>query len=263
MDILKEIIAHKKLEVVRRKEIFPISNLEKELLFNQQRPSMSVSLLDPLKTGIIAEYKRQSPSKGIINDHSTVEEVTEAYTRYGASGISVLTDQKFFGGNIGDLQAAIVNQIALLRKDFIIDEYQIIEAKAFGASVVLLIAACLSVDEVNRLSSTAKQLGLEVLLEIHNEEELNHVCDAVDMVGINNRNLKNFEVSIENSLKLYSQLPKDKLAIAESGISDIVTIHTLKQAGFNGFLIGEKFMSDKNPAKAFEEFVKEIQIRLL
>ncbi|MBU3714396.1 MAG: indole-3-glycerol-phosphate synthase, partial [Ferruginibacter sp.] len=182
--------------------------------------------------------------------------VTEAYTRYGASGISILTDQKFFGGNIGDLQTATVNQIALLRKDFIIDEYQIIEAKAFGASVVLLIAACLSVQEVRQLATTAKQLGLEVLLEVHNENEIEHVCDDIDMVGINNRNLKNFEVSIENSLKLYSLLPKNKLAIAESGISDVATIHTFKQAGFNGFLIGEKFMSDKNPAKAFEEFVE-------
>lgn len=260
MDILQEIIAHKKVEVARRKEIFPASELVKASLFNQQRPSMTASLLDPQKTSIIAEYKRQSPSKGIINDHSTVEEVTEAYTRFGASGISVLTDQKFFGGNISDLETATVNQIALLRKDFVIDEYQLLEAKAFGASVVLLIAACLSVEEVKQLSNTAKQLGLEVLLEVHNEEEIGHVCNEVDMVGVNNRNLINFEVSIENSLRLYSLLPKDKLAIAESGISDVNTIQTLKQAGFNGFLIGEKFMSNENPAKAFEEFVEGMKM---
>lgn len=260
MDILQEIIAHKKVEVARRKEIFPVSELVKASLFNQQRPSMIASLQDPKKTGIIAEYKRQSPSKGIINDHSTIEEVTEAYTRFGASGISVLTDQKFFGGNISDLEIATVNQIALLRKDFVIDEYQLLEAKAFGASVILLIAACLSTEEVKQLSNTAKQLGLEVLLEIHNEEEVGHICDGVDMVGVNNRNLKNFEVSIENSLRLYSLLPKDKLAIAESGISDVNTIQSLKQAGFNGFLIGEKFMSNENPGKAFEEFVNNLEI---
>jgi indole-3-glycerol phosphate synthase len=260
MDILQEIIAYKKVEVARRKEIFPLSDLVKEPLFNQQRPSMTASLLDPQKTGIIAEYKRQSPSKGIINNHSTVEEVTEAYTRFGASGISVLTDQKFFGGNISDLQAATINSIALLRKDFVVDEYQLLEAKAFGASVILLIAACLSAEEVKGLANTAKQLGLEVLLEVHNEAEVGHVCDAIDMVGVNNRNLKNFEVSIENSLKLYSLLPKNKLAIAESGISNVNTINTLKQAGFNGFLIGEKFMSDENPAKAFEEFVNNLTI---
>lgn len=260
MDILEEIIAHKKIEVAQQKQVFSISDLEREPFFNQQRPSMITSLLDPKKTAIIAEYKRQSPSKGIINEHSTVGEVTEAYTRFGASGISVLTDQKFFGGNISDLHAATTNSIALLRKDFVIDEYQLLEAKAFGASVVLLIAACLSVNEVKQLAHSAKQLGLEVLLEVHNEQEVGHVCDAIDMVGVNNRNLKNFEVSIENSLKLYSLLPKNKLAIAESGISHVNTINTLKQAGFNGFLIGEKFMSDENPAKAFEEFVNNLTI---
>ena len=262
MNILDKIIAHKKIEVAQRKTQTSIAELEKEKFFANNTLSLKQFLLDETKTGIIAEYKRKSPSKGIINEQSTVEEVTTAYAKFGASGISVLTDEEFFGGNLNDLLAATINKLPLLRKDFMIDEYQIIEAKAYGAGVILLIAACLTKEEVKQMAATAKNIGLEVLLEIHNEDELSHICNDVDMVGVNNRNLKNFEVSINTSLQLINKIPKDKIAIAESGISDMETIVTLRQAGFKGFLIGENFMKETNPAKAFEDFVQELKTKL-
>ena len=242
MNILDQIIAQKKLEVANRKIEMPITQLEKEYFFNKETLSLKSFIADPSRTGIIAEFKRKSPSKGIINDHSTVEEVTMAYAEHGASGLSVLTDEQFFGGTISDLVKATVNEVPILRKDFMIDEYQLIEAKAFGAEVILLIAACLSKQAVQTMAKVAKGLGLEVLLEIHNKEELNHICDEVDLVGVNNRNLKNFEVSIANSLELIDQIPTTMPTIAESGINNVDTIVTLQRAGFKGFLIGEKFM---------------------
>jgi indole-3-glycerol phosphate synthase len=259
MNILDKIIAHKKIEVAQRKAQTSIAELEQGKFFVSETLSLKKFLLDETKTGIIAEYKRKSPSKGIINNHSTVEEVTTAYTKFGASGISVLTDEEFFGGNLKDLLAATINEVPLLRKDFMIDEYQIVEAKAYGAEVILLIAACLSRSEVKQLAATAKNLGLEVLLEIHNEEELEHICEEVDLVGVNNRNLKTFEVSIDASLQLINKIPTDKPAVAESGISNVETILTLRQAGFKGFLIGENFMKEANPAKAFEDFVNQLK----
>lgn len=259
MNILDKIIAHKKIEVAQRKAQTPIAELEKGKFFANETLSLKKFLLDETRTGIIAEYKRKSPSKGVINNQSAVEEVTTAYAKFGASGISVLTDDEFFGGNLNDLLAATINEVPLLRKDFMIDEYQIIEAKAYGAAVILLIAACLSKQEVRQLAATAKSLGLEVLLEIHNEGELQHICEQVDLVGVNNRNLKTFEVSINTSLQLINKIPTDKLAIAESGISNMETILTLRQAGFKGFLIGENFMKQANPAKAFEDFVNRLK----
>ncbi|KAI9449609.1 indole-3-glycerol-phosphate synthase [Russula earlei] len=216
--------------------------------------SLKASLLDEAKTGIIAEYKRKSPSKGVINDKATVTDVTTAYTQYGASGISVLTDTDFFGGHLNDLLAATVNHIPLLRKDFMIDEYQVIQAKAYGAAVILLIAACLTPPEVKQLAGIAKSIGLEVLLEIHNEEELEHICNDIDMVGVNNRNLKTFEVDISTSLQLIQQIPTNKLAVTESGISNIDTIVTLRKAGFKGFLIGEEFHETARPCDCFCRF---------
>ena len=262
MNILDKIIAHKKVEVAQRKTQTSIAELEKGKFFANKTLSLKQFLLNETKTGIIAEYKRKSPSKGIINKQSTVEEVTTAYAKFGASGISILTDQEFFGGNLNDLLAATINEVPLLRKDFMIDEYQIIEAKAYGAGVILLIAACLTKEEVKQMAATAKNIGLEVLLEIHNEDELSHICNDVDMVGVNNRNLKNFEVNINTSLQLIKKIPTDKIAIAESGISDVETIVTLHQAGFKGFLIGENFMKETNPAKAFENFVQELKTKL-
>jgi len=261
MNILDTIVAHKKTEVAERKKQTPVAVLEKTKLFAKETLSLKSFLLDENKTGIIAEFKRKSPSKGVINDKATVEEVTTAYAKYGASGISVLTDHDFFGGSLDDLVAATINHVPLLRKDFMIDEYQLIEAKAYGAEVILLIAACLTPKEVKTMASIAHSLGLEVLLEIHNDEELGHICDEVDLVGVNNRNLKTFDVNIDTSLDLINKIPKDKPAIAESGISDVDTIVTLRQAGFKGFLIGENFMKQASPSVAFADFVNQLKAR--
>jgi indole-3-glycerol phosphate synthase len=261
MNILDKIIAHKKVEVASRKMETSIASLEKEYFFNKASLSLKAFLLDPSKTGIISEFKRKSPSKGIINDHSSVEEVTKAYAQNGASGLSILTDTEFFGGQLADLTLATINEVPILRKDFMIDEFQIIEAKAFGAEVILLIAACLSPQEVKQMAILAKSIGLEVLLEIHNEQELDHICDEVDLVGVNNRNLKNFEVSIDISLRLIQLIPSTKLAIAESGINNVNTIVTLQQAGFKGFLIGEHFMKEPSPSIAFADFVTQLKAK--
>lgn len=261
MNILDTIVAQKKKEVAARKMQTTVAELEKGKFFANETLSLRSFLLNPEKTGIIAEFKRKSPSKGIINDKVTVEEVTTAYAQYGASGISVLTDTDFFGGSLDDLLAATINEVPLLRKDFMIDEYQLVEAKAYGAEVILLIAACLTPQEVKTMAATAKGLGLEVLLEIHNDEELGHICDAVDLVGVNNRNLKTFEVSIDTSLGLINKIPKEKPAVAESGISDVDTIVTLRQAGFKGFLIGENFMKQASPSIAFADFVNQLKAK--
>jgi len=261
MNILDKIVAQKQIEVAARKLQTPVAVLAQMKYFSAETLSLYSFLLDPTKTGIIAEYKRKSPSKGVINDQATVEEVTMAYAKYGASGISVLTDTEFFGGSLTDLLAATINELPLLRKDFMIDEYQLIEAKAHGAEVILLIAACLSPDKVKSMAATAKSLGLEVLLEIHNEQELEHICDSIDLVGVNNRNLKTFEVSIDTSLALIKQIPTNKLAIAESGISNVDTIVTLRQAGFKGFLIGENFMKQASPSIAFADFVHQLKAK--
>ena len=190
-----------------------------------------------------------------------MEEVTAAYAMHGASGISILTDESFFGGHLNDLLSVSNNQlnIPLLRKDFMIDEYQLFEAKANGAAVILLIAACLQKEEVQQLAISAHNLGLEVLLEIHQEEELLHICDEIDLIGINNRNLKSFEVSINNSLELIKKIPEHLPAIAESGISNIDTLVTLRNAGFSGFLIGENFMRHQNPSIGFADFVHDLR----
>lgn len=259
MNILETIVAHKKKEVAEKKKQVPVKELEKRKFFSGKTLSLRSFLYNPAKTGIIAEYKRKSPSKGIINNQVTVEEVTTAYARYGASGISVLTDMEFFGGTLDDLLAATINEVPLLRKDFMVDEYQLAEAKAHGAAVILLIAACLTKAEVKTMAAVAKNLGMEVLLEIHNEAELDHICDSVDLVGVNNRNLKTFEVSIDTSLDLIHKIPSEKPAVAESGISDVDTIVTLRNAGFKGFLIGENFMKQANPSIAFADFVNQLK----
>jgi len=257
MNILDTIVEYKKEEVKSQKSKVKIDQLTNYSGFSKESLSLRKFLLNESRTGIIAEFKRKSPSKGDINCNADVVKVTNAYAK-DASGLSVLTDENFFGGSVNDLMQARVNIIPILRKDFMIDEYQFYEAKAIGADVILLIAACLTIQQTKEFASLAKQLGLEVLLEIHDEEELEHICDEVDFVGVNNRNLKTFEVNINTSLNLINKIPKDKLAIAESGISNVDTIITLKQAGFKGFLIGENFMKQQNPAIAFAEFVKEL-----
>ena len=258
-NILAKIIEHKKIEVAERKQQISIASLEAMPLFKHETFSLKSNLLNPQLTGIIAEFKRQSPSKGIINAKASVEAVAKAYTQFGAAGISVLTDHHFFGGHLDDLSNAVKNPIPVLRKEFIIDEFQLIEAKAFGASVILLIASCLTPDQTKFLASFAKSIGLEVLLEIHDADELGHITDEVDFVGINNRSLKSFEVNIEHSLALKNKLPKGKLSIAESGIYSVETFKLLKQEGFNGFLMGEYFMKQEDPAVAFEYFVQAIK----
>jgi len=258
-NILAKIVASKFGEVAERKKQISIGELEAMPLFAKAGYSLKSNLVDPSKTGIIAEFKRQSPSKGIINNTALVHEVTKAYSDFGASGISVLTDTHFFGGSLDDLTIAIKNTTPVLRKEFIIDEFQIIEAKAYGASVILLIAACLTPKETALLAATAKALGMEVLLEIHDETEIGHIGEEVDFVGVNNRSLKSFEVNIEHSLKLKNMLPKEKLSIAESGIYDLATFQLLKKEGFDGFLMGEYFMKQTDPAKAFELFVSQIK----
>jgi indole-3-glycerol phosphate synthase len=262
--ILDTIIAAKKKEIEKYKPLSSIERFKRDGFFWQfSNRSLVESLLAPGSTGIIAEFKRKSPSKGWFKTKELeVEPVVKAYNTLGAAGISVLTDEEFFGGDLDDLiQTKVVSDIPVLRKDFIVDPWQIAEAKAFGADVILLIAACLGVAEVKSLAAYARSIGLEVLLEIHNEEELAHICDEVDMVGVNNRNLKTFEVDINISLELIDKIPASKPAVAESGISNVETIVTLKQAGFKGFLIGETFMKEPHPGKAFEEFVSNLRDR--
>jgi indole-3-glycerol phosphate synthase len=261
MNILEKIIAHKTGEVKIQKSKVKLEELKSTEFFSGKTLSLREFLLDETKTGIIAEFKRKSPSKGIINGDADVIKITNAYSTLGASGLSVLTDENFFGGSKEDLKKARTNNTPILRKDFMIDPYQFYEAKSIGADVILLIAACLTPTQVQEFAALSKELGLEVLLEIHSEQELEHICDDVDFVGVNNRNLKTFEVDINTSLQLFPHIPKDKLAIAESGISNVDTIVTLKEAGFKGFLIGENFMKQPDPTIAFADFVTELKAK--
>lgn len=259
MNILDKIVAHKKEEVAHRKKTAPLEQLRDDAFFYRCGLSMHASLLDANKTGIIAEFKRQSPSKGIINATADVATVTAAYTANGASALSVLTDTHFFGGSTANLITARANAIPIIRKDFMVDVYQLTEAKAMGADAILLIAACLSPLQVQDMAGAAQELGLEVLLEIHNEAELEHICPTVNMVGVNNRDLKSFSVDIQQSVLLAPQIPVDKVKITESGISDVQTIVQLKQHGYKGFLIGENFMKAQDPAMAFAQFVNQLK----
>ena len=261
MNILETIIEHKRSEVRSRKSEVRTEELEKTDLFSKPVLSVKDFLLDESKTGIIAEFKRRSPSKGVINDKVDVTEVTKGYTEHGASCLSVLTDEQFFGGSDEDLVKARINDIPILRKDFVIDEYQIVEAKSIGADVILLIAACLTRADVKKLAASARNLGLEVLLELHAEEELEHICEATEIIGINNRNLKTFAVDIERSLRMAEQIPLSKLKIAESGISNVEDILLFKRHGFHGFLIGENFMKTPDPTVAFAEFVSQLKAK--
>lgn len=261
MNILERIIESKKEEVKQKKVVQPVAGMEKTDLFLRKTLSLRQYLNDKSKTGIIAEFKRRSPSKGIINNEADVVEVTKAYADNGASCLSVLTDEQYFGGTNDDLIKARGNEIPILRKDFIIDEYQITEAKSIGADVILLIAACLTPVDVQRLASFAKRLQLEVLLELHAEEELGHICDETAIIGINNRNLKTFEVDIERSLEMAERISVDKIKVAESGISSVENILVFKQHGFKGFLIGENFMKSENPTIAFADFVKQLKAK--
>ena len=259
MTILDKIIADKYKEVQLKKGLISASALERYPLFERETFSLAASIKSS-STGIIAEHKRRSPSKDIINNSLNVQDVAKGYETAGASGISVLTDGKYFGGSLDDLLLARASvKLPLLRKEFFIDEYQILEAKAQGTDAILLIASVLKKEELERFSKLAKSLHLDVLLEVHNEEELQKSLSAnADMIGVNNRNLKTFEVSTAISKELSAKIPKEVVKISESGISSIEAIKDLKTYGYQGFLIGENFMKSNNPGKSAEHFISEL-----
>ena len=263
MTILEEIVAYKRKEVAERAATHPIKLLEQSLYFNSDCVSLKKYILREDKSGIIAEFKRKSPSKGIINAYADVEKVTIGYMQAGASALSVLTDNTdghFFGGKNEDLMTARkFNFRPILSKDFTVSEYQIIEAKSIGADAILLIASVLTKEEVKQYTALAHNLGLEVLLEIHAEEELEKFDLDISLVGINNRNLNTFEVDFENSIRLAQSLPNGVVKVAESGISNPQNIIELKQKGFEGFLVGESFMKTAEPEIAAKRFMKEIK----
>lgn len=259
MNILDQIVAQKQKEVAERKSFYPVKLLERSTFFESPTVSFKKYLLREDKVGIIAEFKRKSPSKGIINKYADVERTSIGYMQAGASALSVLTDKEFFGGKNEDLTIARkFNYCPILRKDFIIDEYQIVETKSIGADVVLLLANVLSSAQIKQYSQFAKSLGLEVLLEVRDEEELKSINEFVDAVGVNNRNLKDFTVNVSQSFKLSNLIPSDFVKVSESGIDSAQTIIDLKDAGYNGFLMGETFMKNSRPEIACANFIKEV-----
>lgn len=261
MNILDEIIAYKKKEVADRKDLYPVKLLEQSHYFTTQPVSLKKYIQRDDLSGIIAEIKRKSPSKGVINPHVSVERTSIGYMQAGASALSVLTDTNFFGGSNDDLMTARkFNFCPILRKDFTIDEYQIVEAKSIGADAILLIAAALPPARVKELAKFAHSFGLEVLLEVHNEDELNANLDAqADLIGVNNRNLKTFELSVEISKQLAKKIPDSVVKVSESGIESVATILDLKTYGYEGFLMGQNFMQHSRPEIAAKEFIDELK----
>jgi indole-3-glycerol phosphate synthase len=261
VNILDQIIEFKRKEVAERKALCPIKVLEQSPGFSLPVNSLKASLLRPDKTGIIAEIKRKSPSKGVINANVSIERTSVGYVEAGASALSILTDMKFFGGSNEDLLTARkLNSCPILRKEFVIDPYQIVEAKSIGADAILLIAAVLSTKEIVSFTELAHSLGLEVLLEVHDETELkNNAAAGVDVIGVNNRDLKTFRVGIETSKRLASLIPSDVIKISESGIASIEAIVELKTFGFKGFLMGQTFMQNSRPEHAAMEFMNELK----
>ncbi|MGB5553943.1 MAG: indole-3-glycerol phosphate synthase TrpC [Flavobacteriaceae bacterium] len=259
MDILSKIVKDKRKEIELKKSLIPLSQLEGSVLFERKTFSLANSLRQS-ETGIIAEFKRRSPSKSIINQNANVGLVAKGYQKAGVCGMSVLTDIKYFGGSLEDLLLARASvSIPLLRKEFIIDEYQIVEAKAHGADVILLIAAILTREEIKHFSEMAKRLQLDVLLEVHNETELQKsIMPSLDMLGVNNRNLKTFEVNLETSKTLSKLIPDEFVKVSESGIGTVEAIKDLKNYGYKGFLIGENFMKTDNPGESAIRFIKSL-----
>lgn len=274
-DVLTEIVAHKRVELVDMKSAKPINTLVKEveplvasglLPFvegNIAVPSMREALMQS-QSGIISEFKRKSPSKGWIKEEGKAEIIPLSYQKNGASALSILTDEHYFGGCDDFIITARKSGVTIpvLYKNFVIDEYQLYQARRCGASAVLLIAACLTKEECKYLMHEAYSLGLDVLLEMHSEPELEYteLSDEASrlMCGINNRNLGTFITKVENSYRLAELLPKDACKVSESGISNPQTVKELQQAGFNGFLIGENFMKTDNPGASLGEFIKEV-----
>ena len=264
-DILTQIIANKRKEISRQMEAVSMKQLEAIIAMRETREPLSLSrsvMSSP--TGIISEFKRRSPSKGWINREADVRLITGGYAEAGAAGLSVLTDTDFFGGSEGDLVKARLSapSTPILRKDFIISEYQILQSAAIQADAILLIAAALEKDECKRLAEIAHSLGLEILLEIHSEDELEYATDCIDLIGVNNRNLGSFHTDVENSFRLAERLPKGIPHISESGISGADTIITLRQAGYNGFLMGESFMKTEDPANTLKILIQDMKRKI-
>ena len=257
-DILSEIIANKRFEIDFQKRSISLDQLQESIDLSLPTRSMRESLINS-DSGIIAEFKRRSPSKGWINENAQPEDIIPGYEKAGASALSILTDEKFFGGTMRDIRTARpLTTLPIIRKDFIVDPYQVYQARIIGADAILLIAAALDVNQCNELAIQAHELGLEVLLEIHSEHELIYINDNIDMVGINNRNLGTFHTDVANSFRLAELLPTNKTLISESGISDPDTVRRLQIAGFKGFLMGETFMKTPDPARALKDFIKAI-----
>lgn len=272
-DILQEIVAHKRREVAAARERIPARELYRsvealmagvESSASMPPRSMRAALSDAcvrLGAGIIAEFKRKSPSKGWIHPDAEPEDVVPAYAQAGAAALSILTDEMYFGGRQEYVTRVrpLVPHTPILRKDFIVDEYQLFEARLIGADAVLLIAADLTVPEFRTLLRTAHSLNLEVLLEVHDPHELDYVVPEVDMIGVNNRHLGTFHTDVAQSFAIAQLLPRDFMLVSESGIGDPDTVLRLRQAGFSGFLIGETFMRQSDPADALRSFIARCQ----
>lgn len=261
-DILEEIVAYKRIEVAAQKEQMPPRKLYAEVERMMAEGVEKRSLSQALATddyGIIAEFKRKSPSKGWIKEDGKPEEIPLAYEQNGAAALSILTDEKYFGGSLDFVRKArpLVN-LPILRKDFIVDEYQLFQARHVGADAVLLIAADLSKEEVRSLTALAHDLALEVLLELHAEHELDYADLPVDAIGVNNRNLGTFVTDVQNSFRMAARLPEDRVLVSESGIAGPDVIRLLREAGYRGLLIGESFMKTDDPGRALKQFIKEL-----
>lgn len=258
-DILDKIVAHKRMEVEQQKKEVSIDQLLTQLASVDRRKGLFKQSLIDSPTGIIAEFKRRSPSKGWISEGAEIKEIVPLYSIGGASAVSVLTDTEFFGGAFADLiEANSLVNIPLLRKDFMVDEYQFYQAAAMGADAVLLIASSLTIQETKQFAAKANELGLDVLLEIHNEAELKHINEYVDVVGVNNRNLGTFATDIQISFDLSDKIPNEFVKVSESGISSPQTVLDLRTAGYQGFLMGENFMKTDNPGEALIKFIREL-----
>ncbi len=264
MNILDDILIHKAKEVEERKSLFPEKLLEQSAYFDSPVVSMCRYIRNPERSGIIAEIKRASPSEGEINKHVDVEQLSIGYMQAGASALSVLTDERFFSGSNQDLTTARkFNYCPILRKDFIIDEYQIVEARSVGADCILLIAAALTPKRCKALIQFAHKLDLEVLLEVHDRKELLGFRDLEpNLIGVNNRNLNTFQTDIRTSLELIADIPEHVVRVSESGIHTSEDIVRLKEAGYNGFLIGSHFMKHSQPEKACKKMIANLKTEL-
>jgi indole-3-glycerol phosphate synthase len=259
MNIIDKITAFKKEEVKVRKILNPVSKLEKSEFFKHRVPSLFEALRKP-EPSIIGEFKRKSPSKGYLNISADPEQVARGYQDAGAAAISILTDTEFFGGKNSDLQdVAGFIKIPLLRKDFIVDEYQVIESKSIGAGAILLIASMLNKKEVDLLSGLAVNLGMDILFEIHDIDDLDKLNHNIQIIGVNNRNLKTFEISLDNSIVLFDHLPQDFIKVAESGFQTYKDVKLLFNKGYDAFLIGENFMKSNSPGMAATLFINDLK----